>query len=242
MRRPMTRLAYWIGIRRWPSWMKTIAAITASARNGIITLKTWSGVRPPGLDAVRQAGDDRGEDHQRDAVADAALGDQLAHPHQQDAARGEADDDQEDVRRVEVRSMTAWPAPAPKRPEEEDVADRLGDGEADGEVARVLRDALLADLALLLSFSSEGTTTVSSCRMIEAVMYGMIPSAKSAIRDRPPPLNMLSRPRTPPPPNLLLDVLDASTLMPGHRDVRAEAVQRQHRRREEQLLADVRDA
>ena len=38
----MTRLAYWIGIRRWPSWMKTTAAITASATNGIITLKTWS--------------------------------------------------------------------------------------------------------------------------------------------------------------------------------------------------------
>ena len=43
MRRPITRLAYWTGIRRWPSWMKTIAAITPSARNGMITLKTWSG-------------------------------------------------------------------------------------------------------------------------------------------------------------------------------------------------------
>ena len=31
-------------MRRWPSCMKTIAAITASARNGIITLKTWSGL------------------------------------------------------------------------------------------------------------------------------------------------------------------------------------------------------
>ena len=39
----MTRLAYWIGIRRWPSWMKTIAAITARATKGIMTLKTWSG-------------------------------------------------------------------------------------------------------------------------------------------------------------------------------------------------------
>ncbi len=39
----MTRLAYWTGIRRWPSWMKTTAAITASARNGIMTLKTGSG-------------------------------------------------------------------------------------------------------------------------------------------------------------------------------------------------------
>ena len=43
MRRPITRLAYWIGIRRWPSCMNTIAAITPSATNGIITRKTWSG-------------------------------------------------------------------------------------------------------------------------------------------------------------------------------------------------------
>jgi hypothetical protein len=43
MRRPITRLAYWIGIRRWPSCTNTIAAITPSATNGIITLKTGSG-------------------------------------------------------------------------------------------------------------------------------------------------------------------------------------------------------
>ena len=34
----------------------------------------------------------------------------------------------------------------------------------------------------LESFSSDGTTTCSNCRMIDAVMYGMIPSAKIAIR------------------------------------------------------------
>ena len=45
------------------------------------------------------------------------------------------------------------------------------------------------------SFSSDGDTTVSSCRMIEAVMYGMIPSAKIAIRDSPPPVNRLRNPR-----------------------------------------------
>ena len=48
------------------------------------------------------------------------------------------------------------------------------------------------------SFSSDGETTVSSCRMIEAVMYGMIPSAKSATRDSPPPVKVLSRLRMPP--------------------------------------------
>ena len=44
MRWPMTRRAYWTGMRRWPSCTKTIAAITPSARNGIITLKTGSGL------------------------------------------------------------------------------------------------------------------------------------------------------------------------------------------------------
>ena len=34
--------------------------------------------------------------------------------------------------------------------------------------------------------------------MIEAVTYGMIPSAKIEKRESAPPLNRLSRPRTPP--------------------------------------------
>ena len=34
MRRPTMRFAYWIGIRLWPSWMKTIAAMIASAISG----------------------------------------------------------------------------------------------------------------------------------------------------------------------------------------------------------------
>ena len=69
------------------------------------------------------------------------------------------------------------------RAEQEDVADRLRGRQPDGQVARVLRDPLLPDLALpSCSFSSDGETTVRSCRMIEAVMYGMIPSANSASR------------------------------------------------------------
>src|SRR5919198_4550251 len=43
IRRPTTRFAYCTGIRRWPSWTKTMPTITASAMNGIITTNTWSG-------------------------------------------------------------------------------------------------------------------------------------------------------------------------------------------------------
>ncbi len=51
---PITRLAYWIGIRRWPSWTNTIAATTPTAMNGIITLNVWLSlvhheVSPPGI-------------------------------------------------------------------------------------------------------------------------------------------------------------------------------------------------
>ena len=46
----------------------------------------------------REAADDRGEDQQRHAVADAALGDQLAHPHEQGGAGGEREHDMQHAR------------------------------------------------------------------------------------------------------------------------------------------------
>jgi hypothetical protein len=41
-------------------------------------------------------------------------------------------------------------------------------------------------------------TTVRSCRMIDALMYGMMPSAKIDICSSAPPENMLNRPRNVP--------------------------------------------
>src|SRR5207302_9128844 len=60
------------------------------------------GVPPPGVHSARDPCHDAGEDQQRDAVADAALGDQLAHPHQQHGSGGERDHDQEDLWQREV--------------------------------------------------------------------------------------------------------------------------------------------
>ena len=51
--------------------------------------------------------------------------------------------------------------------------------------------------------------------MIEAVMYGMIPSAKIAIRPSPPPENRLSRPRMLLPPKFFWIALTAEELIPG---------------------------
>ena len=54
----------------------------------------------PRVDARRGRREDRREDQQRDAVADAALRDQLAHPHEERRAGGERDDDQHEPARV----------------------------------------------------------------------------------------------------------------------------------------------
>ena len=51
--------------------------------------------------------------------------------------------------------------------------------------------------------------------MIDAVMYGMIPSAKIAIRPSPPPENRLRNPRMLLPPKLLWIALTAEALIPG---------------------------
>ena len=147
MRLPITRLAYCTGMRRWPSWMNTIEATTPSTMNGIITLKTW-------LSDVHQAWIPCG----RRETIEAKISSEMPLPmprwvisspiHMKHAAGGQADDDQEDVRRVEVRD-DRFAGFGLQRVEQEHVADRLGKTPTDGQVARVLRDARLPDLAFL---------------------------------------------------------------------------------------------
>src|SRR5439155_24513208 len=52
IRRPTMRFAYWIGIRRWPSWMKTTATMIPIAISG---KKSFS-IGPPLIQAVIPAG------------------------------------------------------------------------------------------------------------------------------------------------------------------------------------------
>ena len=82
-RRPTTRLAYWTTIRRCPRSTKMIAPTTTTIitiRNRIRSRLIWPGLHLVERlqDAAREADDDAGEDQQRHAVADAALGDLLA--------------------------------------------------------------------------------------------------------------------------------------------------------------------
>ena len=84
--RPTTRFAYCTGIRRWARSMSTIAPTTITAKTMKISavMIDMAPVRRSSKVlkmARRQADHDAGEDDERDAVADAALGDLLAEPH-----------------------------------------------------------------------------------------------------------------------------------------------------------------
>src|SRR4051812_31584702 len=202
-------------------------------------LEDLVGVVPPGRDAAGQARDDRGEDHQRDAVADAALGDELAHPHEQDRARGERDDDQEDVRRVEVRDDLLTGRRA-ELLEEEDVADRLREGQADREVARVLRDARLADLALLLELLQRRDDHGEQLQDDARRDVGHDPEREERDPAQPATREGVEEAEDPAAAELRLDVVDGVDVDPGDRDVGADAVEGEQQRREGELLADLR--
>ena len=103
-----------------------------------------------GLALGRDARGDADEDQQRHAVADAAFGDQLAHPHHQRGASGhhQHDDDQgedalvgDDVERAALQQAAVG--------RQRHDAGGLQDGQRNREIAGVLRHLGLAGLALL---------------------------------------------------------------------------------------------
>ena len=77
--------------------------------------------------------------------------------------------------------------------------------------------------------------------MIDAVMYGMIPSAKSANWVSAPPENSCRKASTPPCCGLLGQLLDRVEVDAGDREVGAEPVDAMISEREEDLVAQVRD-
>ena len=60
-----------------------------------------------------------------------------------------------------------------------------------------------------------GTTTVSSCIMIDAVTYGMMPSVKIDNCSSAPPENMLNMPRNEPEPPLVTTFFISTRFTPG---------------------------
>ena len=95
--RPTTRLAYWTGSGAGRARRRRSTATTATMTTATIDQRRTASMSPDlRLDeqlhgGVGHAGDDAREDDQRDAVADAALGDLLAEPHDERGAGGERD-------------------------------------------------------------------------------------------------------------------------------------------------------
>ena len=120
---------------------------------------------PDAVEAVRQAADHAGEDDHAHAVADAALADQLAEPHQQGGAGDERDDHQVAARPHPVGEQLDALGDALGGAEErvaatltEDERQRRGlhHGDADAEIAGVLGDLALPDRAFLLQLLELG--------------------------------------------------------------------------------------
>ena len=99
--------------------------------------------------AARQADYDAGEDQQRHAVADAALGDLLAQPHDEDAARGQGQHGHQDE--TDARVVDEGYAAAQRLPLQGDGdAQRLHRAQAQRQIAGPLGDLLAAQFAFLL--------------------------------------------------------------------------------------------
>jgi hypothetical protein len=150
------------------------------------------------------------------------------------------DHDEEDVRRVEVRDDRLARARR-EALEEEDVADRLGERQADGEVARVLRDPRLADLALLLQLLQRRHDDRQELQDDRGRDVRHDPEREQRDPGKPAAAERVQQVEDPAVAELLLDLVDGLDVDPRHRDVRPETVEREEQRREGELLADLGD-
>ena len=99
------------------------------------------------FNASRETDDDAGEDEKAHAVADAALGDLLAEPHDEGGAGGERDDAEGNEGSARDGDHRLAGAGASQR---ERDGEGLHDAEEDGDVAGPLGDLAAAEFAFLL--------------------------------------------------------------------------------------------
>ena len=118
---------------------------------------------------------------------------------------------------------------------------RLGEREDDGEVARVLRDLLLADLALLLEALERRHDHRQQLQDDRGRDVGHDPQREQRQPREAPAREQVEEAEDVGPGEVVLQRLDRVDVDARGRDVGAEAVERQHRRREQQLAADLRD-
>ena len=197
-------------------------ATTASTRNGIITLKTWSCV-------VHHAWMPEGS---RETI-EAKISSEMPLPMPRWVISspihisrmqpvGQADDDQEDVRRVEVRD-DRFAGFGLQRVEQEHVADRLGEGEPDGQVARVLGDAGLADLAFLGELLQRGHRHLQQLQDDRGGDVGHDAQREDRDPRQAAAGEQVQKAEDVGAAELLLDVVDRREVDARHGDVRARA-------------------
>ena len=124
--------------------------------------------------------------------------------------------------------------------EQEHVADRLGEGQADRQVAGVLRDPGLSDFAFLGELLERGDRNLQQLQDDRGGDVGHDPQRKQRKAPQGAAGERVQQPQDIRAAEGLLDRVDRRQVHARHRDVRAEAIDQQHRRREGELLADVR--
>jgi hypothetical protein len=151
MRRPTMRRALWMGMRRSLRSTKTMNATTANM-NATSKITATMVNEPHWLvwtfsiqvhHAAGQAGDDAGKDQQAHAVADAALGNLLAQPHDEGRAGGQ----RQHRHQIEADAGIEHHVTAG---EHERDANRLHRGQNHGHIAGPLRDLAPPQFAFLL--------------------------------------------------------------------------------------------
>ena len=245
MRRPIMRLAYWTGMRRWACSTKTTNT-TIARPSSSTSVKTT----PPAACRIPVPCEGRRAAIEVNISSDMPLPTPrlvMSSPSHMISA----------VPAVMVMTMTAMlyiegsrmmcgraARDQPVRAGERDDAGGLQDRERHGQVARVLGDLGFAGAALLAKLLEPRDHDRQQLNDDAAVMYGRMPSAKTESCSSAPPLNRLISERT-----FLLRCLIARQAVvngarrdPRGRQHAADPEQNNDAEREQQLLAQVRRA
>ena len=176
---------------------------------------------------------DADEDHDGHAVADASGSDELGEPHHEHGAGDEAGDDEGAAPQVQVGQCTLTL-------EQHQVAQRLDQGQPDGEPARVLGDLLLPLLALfgeLLELGDDHGEQLHDDRRRD-VRHDAQSEQRDALQ-RPPGEQVEETHDA--AAARFEELLQGGEVDAGHRHVRTKTINGDHRRREDDLGAKVRD-
>ena len=230
-------------MRRWPCSTKTMATRSSEDDEDDHPEPEPALVGLDLLAVDRHRRDDVGEDQDRHAVADAALGDELGEPHHHGRAGGEHEDDEQHPRSGEVLDEVDVAAGAEELAavEQEHQARALHDGKRDGEVAGGLGELALADgslLAPLLELRDHRLEQLDDDRGRD-VGHDPEPedrgSGERAAREQVEEAEHAA--------GLLrgADGLDLGEVDTGHDDVRAHQVDADDEQGEQDLVAEVRD-